>query len=171
MSSVWLENVLSKQPARWLPPGYSDYGSLLTTAMENVVKETGTSSTDGSKDPSDLSQWKWGKNYQVEIEHPVLRQLPVIGSLTGPGVRPLSGSAYTVKAASREHGASERLTWDFADFDDSTLNLVTGESGIFLSPHYLDQWRAWYEGSTFAFPFSSAAIEKHKKHEMTIVPR
>src|SRR5258706_3611478 len=24
MSSVWLENVLAKQPARWLPPGYSD---------------------------------------------------------------------------------------------------------------------------------------------------
>ena len=26
MSSVWLENVLTKQPARWLPAGYSDYG-------------------------------------------------------------------------------------------------------------------------------------------------
>ena len=26
MSSVWLENVLTKQPPRWLPPGYSDYG-------------------------------------------------------------------------------------------------------------------------------------------------
>ena len=40
MSSVWLENVLTKQPARWLPPGYSDYGSLLTAAVENVVKQT-----------------------------------------------------------------------------------------------------------------------------------
>jgi penicillin amidase len=171
MSSVWLENVLAKQPARWLPPGYSDYGSLLTAAMENVVKETGTSSADGSNAPSDLNQWKWGGNYQVEIEHPVLRQLPLVGRLTGPGMRPLSGSAYTVKAVSREHGASERLTWDFADFDHSTLNLVTGESGIFLSPYYLDQWRAWYGGSTFAFPFSSAAIEKHKKHDMTLAPR
>jgi penicillin amidase len=171
MSSVWLENVLAKQPARWLPPGYSDYGSLLTAAMENVVKETGTFSADGSKAPSDLREWKWGKNYQVKIEHPVLRQLPVIGRLTGPGMRPLSGSGYTVKAVSRQHGASERLTWDFADFDHSTLNLVTGESGIFLSPYYLDQWRAWYEGSTFAFPFSSAAIKKHTKHEMTLAPR
>ena len=40
MSSVWLENVLTKQPARWLPPGYSDYGSLLTAAVENAVKQT-----------------------------------------------------------------------------------------------------------------------------------
>ena len=43
MSSVWLENVLTKQPARWLPSGYSDYGSLLTAAVENVVKQSGLS--------------------------------------------------------------------------------------------------------------------------------
>ncbi len=179
MSSVWLENVLTKQPARWLPAGFSDYGSLLTAAVENAVKQTGVAPRDASEDdatfapkvPSDLSQWKWGKNYFVEIHHLVLSQIPAIGRFTGPGAHPLSGSAYTVKAVGREFGPSERATWDFANFDESTLNLVTGESGIFLSPYYLDQWRAWYEGSTFAFPFTSAAIEKHKKHEMTLVPR
>jgi len=175
MSSVWLENVLTKQPARWLPPGFSDYGSLLTAAVENAVKQTGVGSRDAAtfagKVPTDLSQWKWGKNYPVEIEHYVLRQLPVIGRFTGPGPHPLSGSTYTVKAVGRGFGPSERLTWDFANFDDSTLNLVTGESGIFLSPYYMDQWAAWYEGSTFAFPFTSGAIEKNKKHEMTLGPR
>src|SRR5580698_2217808 len=40
MSSVWLENVLTKQPARWLPEGYSDYGGLLTAAVENAVRQT-----------------------------------------------------------------------------------------------------------------------------------
>jgi len=48
---------------------------------------------------------------------------------------------------------------------------VTGESGIFLSPYYMDQWAAWYGGSTFAFPFSQAAIEQHRAHEMTLMPR
>jgi penicillin amidase len=163
MSSVWLENVLSKQPARWLPPGYSDYGSLLTAAIENAVKQ--------EEVPSDLSQWKWGKNYPVEIDHLVLSQLPVIGRFTGPGSHPLSGSNYTVKAVGRGFGASERLTWNFANFDESTLNVVTGESGIFLSPHYMDQWAAWYGGSTFAFPFSQAAVEQHRAHEMTLEPR
>jgi penicillin amidase len=175
MSSIWLENVLSKQPARWLPPGYSDYGSLLTTAVENVVKQARSGVDDpsraGAPAPSDLSQWKWGKNYPVEIEHPVLRQLPLIGRWTGPGLHPLSGSTYTVKAGSRGFGPSERLTWNFANFDESTMNVVTGESGIFLSPYYMDQWAAWYGGSTFALPFSSAAIEKHKRHEMTLDPR
>jgi len=162
MSSVWLENVLTKQPARWLPPGYSDYGSLLTAAVENAVKR--------EEVPSDLSQWKWGKNYPVEIDHLVLSQLPLIGHFTGPGLHPLSGSTYTVKAVGRGFGPSERLTWNFANFDESTLNVVTGESGIFLSPNYMDQWAAWYGGSTFAFPFSQAAVEQHRAHEMTLEP-
>jgi penicillin G amidase len=171
MSSVWLENVLSKQPARWLPPGYSDYGSLLTAAVENAVKQTANPSRVASGVPSDLNQWKWGANYPVEIDHLVLSHLPLIGRFTGPGLHPLSGSGFTVKAVGRGFGPSERATWNFANFDESTLNLVTGESGIFLSPHYMDQWAAWYGGSTFVFPFSRAAVEQHRAHEMDLVPR
>jgi penicillin amidase len=175
MSSVWLENVLTKQPARWLPPGFSDYGALLTTAAENVVKQNrpvaGNSATLDALAPADLNQWKWGKDYPVEIDHPVLSQLPLIGRFTGPGLHPLSGNNYTVKAVGRGFGPSERLTLNFANFDESTLNLVTGESGIFLSPYYLDQWKAWYEGSTFAFPFSQSAVEHHRAHEMTLEPK
>ncbi len=177
MSSVWLENVLTKQPARWLPTGYSDYGSLLTAAMENAVKHpqaelvADNSSGLDSRAPADLSQWTWGTNYPVEIDHMVLSQLPLIGRFTGPGLHPLSGSTYTVKAVGRGFGPSERLTWNFANFDESTLNLVTGESGIFLSPYYMDQWAAWYGGSTFAFPFSQAAVAQHRAHEMTLEPK
>ena len=147
--------------------GYSEYGSLLTAAVENAVRETGNP----SKVPSDLSQWKWGNNYPVEIDHLVLGQLPLIGRFTAPGSHPLSGNNYTVKAVGRGFGPSERLTWNFANFDESTLNLVTGESGIFLSPYYTDQWQAWYGGSTFVFPFSHAAVEQHHAHEMTLEPK
>src|SRR5208282_3992041 len=187
MSSVWLENVLSKEPARWLPSGYSDYGSLLTTAVENVVRQAGRSA-EGASTPdsgarsvpssglssglsSDLSQWKWGNTNRVEIDHPLLSKLPLIGRFTGPGSHPISGSGQTVKQVGRELGPSERATWSFASFDESTLNLVTGESGIFLSPYYMDQWAVWWGGSTFAFPFSRDAVERHRAHQMTLVPK
>ncbi|MGA9527833.1 MAG: penicillin acylase family protein [Terriglobales bacterium] len=162
MSTVWLENVLSKQPARWLPSGYSDYGALLTAAMENALKQPDV--------PSDLTKWTWGENYWVEVEHPILSHLPLVGRFTGPGRHPLSGDHYTVKAGDRNFGSSERLTWNFEDFDESTLNLVTGESGVFLSPYYLDQWRGWYEGSTFTIPFSPEAVARHRTHELTLAP-
>ncbi len=163
MSTVWLENVLSKQPPRWLPSGYSDYGAVLAAAIENTLKQSGI--------PADLAKWKWGENYQVEIDHPILSRLPLIGRFTGPSHLPLSGSHSTVKQVDRNFGPSERATWNFADFDSSTLNVVTGESGIFLSPHYLDQWKAWYTGSTFTLPFSPAAVESHRVHELTLEPR
>jgi len=163
MSTVWLENTLNKQPARWLPSGYSDYGALLCAAMESALSQKSA--------PPDLTKWKWGEDYPIKIEHPVLSRLPLLGRFTGPGRRPLSGDSYTVKAVGRHFGASERATWNFANLDDSTLNLVTGESGVFPSAHYMDQWRAWYGGSTFSLPFSAAAVEKHRAHEMTLEPK
>ena len=162
LATVWLETVLAKQPARWLPAGYSDYESVLTAAVENVLKKPDV--------PAEIGDWKWGKHYFVDIEHPVLRNLPLIGRWTAPGRHPLNGSGITVKAVGRGFGPSERLTWNFANFDQSTLNVVTGESGIWLSPYYLDQWKAWYGGSTFEFVFSAQAVEMGKKHEMKLVP-
>jgi len=163
MSTVWLENVLSKQPARWLPPGFADYGALLTAAMEHALQEPGV--------PTDLARWKWGETYPLELDHPVLRLLPIVGRFTGPGRNPLGGDHYTVDQVYGLLGPSERLTWNFADFDASTLNLVTGESGEFLSPHYMDQWPAWYGGSTFTLPFSRAAVAQHRAHELVLQPR
>ena len=163
MSTVWLENVLSKQPARWLPPGFADYGALLTAAMEHALQEPGV--------PSDLAHWKWGETYPLELDHPVLRLLPLVGRFTGPGRHPLGGDHYTVDQVYGLLGPSERLTWNFADFDASTLNLVTGESGMLLSPNYMDQWLAWYGGSTFTLPFSPAAVQQHRTHDLVLQPK
>jgi penicillin amidase len=174
MSSVWLEGVLTRQPARWLPPGYSDYESLLTAALENAVAQTpgnSDSPQNWSSAPADLTKWKWGENYPIEINHLVLGRIPLIGRFTAPGKHPLSGSGFTVKAVGRGFGASERLTWDFSNFDNSTLNLVTGESGILLSAYYMDQWEAWYGGSTFPLPFTPAAVERERAHAMDLLPR
>jgi penicillin amidase len=90
---------------------------------------------------------------------------------TGPGVQPQSGSGYTVKAVSRNHGPSERLTVDLSDLDQTTLNLVTGEAGNFLSPYYMDQWKAWYEGFTFRLPYSSKAVQAAQQHELVMEPQ
>jgi penicillin G amidase len=165
MQSVWLENVIHHQPQRWLPSGYNSYDELLAAAVEAAV--------DGPQDskdaaPNDLASWKWGDFRPVEIQHPILGRIPLLQRWSGPGVRPQSGSGYTVKAVSRSHGPSERLTVDLSDLDQTTLNLVTGEAGNFLSPYYMDQWKAWYEGSTFKLPFSQKAVADSKRHELVL---
>ena len=75
-----------------------------------------------------------------------------------------------MKQVGRSFGPSERMTVDFANLDESTLNIVTGESGNIFSPHYLDQWKAWYEGTTYALPFSEQAVERAANHRLQLIP-
>ena len=162
LSSVWLENVLVKKPHRWLPEKYSSYETLLAAAVEAAVS--------GADVPGDLSHWTFGRFHPVDIEHPVLSRIPLLSHWAAPGLHEQSGGSFAVKAVGREVGPSERFTADLANFDQSTLNTVTGQSGNLLSPYYMDQWKAWYEGSTFVFPFSAQATQKGKQHELVLEP-
>ena len=161
MDTVWLENVLDHQPARWLPPNFPNYDSFLTAALDEALKQT----------PQDLTSWKWGPQQSVTIQNPVLGRLPILRRWTGPGRVPQSGSGETVKADGRDNGPSERFTTDLSNLDASTLNLVTGESGNLFSPYYMDQWKAWYNGYTFLLPFSKTAVENSATHRLMLQPK
>ena len=168
MQSVWLENVVHHEPQRWLPAPYGNYDDLLAAAVEAAVSDPPNNPEAKERAPRDLASWKWGNFRPVEIEHPILGQIPLLRHWAGPGIQPQSGSPYTVKAVSRSHGPSERLTVDLSDLDQTTLNLVTGEAGNFLSPYYMDQWKAWYEGYTFRLPYSQKAVAESKQHELVL---
>ncbi len=162
MKTVWLQNVMLHQPKRWLPEKYSNYDELLTAAVEAAVN--------GPDAPKDLGAWRWGRVNAIAIEHPVLGKIPGLERGTAPGIKEQSGSGYTVKAVTRHHGPSERFTANLADLDQSTLNTVTGQDGNFLSPYYMDQWKAWYEGSTYALPFTQQAVEASRVHRLVLQP-
>lgn len=162
METVWLQNVLLHQPKRWLPGKYPNYDELLTAAVEAAV---------GAPDvPKDLSSWHWGRVNAVDIEHPVLGKIPLLRRWGAPGVQEQSGSKFTVKAVTRNHGPSERFTANLADLDGSRLNVVTGQAGNFLSPYYMDQWQAWHEGYTFSLPFSAKAVDAAASHRLVLNP-
>ncbi len=160
--SMWLENILLHRPKRWLPEAFPNYDELLASAVEAAVN--------GPTVPKDLASWRWGEFNAVDIEHPVLGKIPLVRRWAAPGVQEQSGSLYTVKAVTRHHGPSERFTANLADLDQLTLNIVTGQSGNFLSPYYMDQWKAWYGGTTFMLPYSATAVEAAKAHRLTLEP-
>jgi len=162
MRSVWLENILLHHPKRWLPDKYPNYDELLAAAVDAAVS--------GPEAPKDLATWRWGAFNAVEIQHPILGRIPVLRHWSGPGLQEQSGSGYTVKAVTPLHGPSERFTANLADLDQSTLNTVTGQGGNFLSPYYMDQWKVWYEGTTFQLPFSAKAVEAAKAHLLVLEP-
>jgi penicillin amidase len=100
----------------------------------------------------------------------VLGKIPGLRRWAAPGIKEQSGSGYTVKAVTPHHGPSERFTANLADLDQSTLNTVTGQGGNFLSPYYMDQWKAWYEGFTFTLPFTQQAVDASGAHRLVLEP-
>jgi penicillin amidase len=162
MRPVWLENILSHQPARWLPDGYVNYDALLTAAVEGAVSD--------AEAPHALATWRWGRVHRVDIKHPFWSNFPILKRAAGPGPQPLSGDGETVKQVSAHFGPSERLTVDFSDLDNSTLNIVNGQSGNIFDEHYNDQWNAYSQGTTFALPFSAAAVQRAGVHHLKLEP-
>lgn len=159
--TVWLENLLTNQPPQWLPANFLNYDELIAAATEQALK----------KAPQDLNSWSWGTENSLTIQNPVLGKVPILQRWTGTGANAQSGSVYTVKAVGHAHGPSERFTADLSNWDDSTLNTVTGQSGNFLSPYYMDQWSAWYTGHTFKLPFSKTAVENAAQHRLMLEPK
>jgi penicillin amidase len=162
-----LEEIVTHQEPRWLPRQYSNWDDFLVAAVVLGLAE--------EKAPADLSKWQYGAIHTVDIEHPIFAESAplrtLLGRPTGTGVRPQSGDGTTVKQVGHTFGPSERFTADFSNFDNSTLNLVLGQSGNPDSPWFLDQFPAWYHGTTYLLPFSDAAVNAAAQHTLTLTPR
>ncbi len=162
LEPVWLENVLTYQPPRWLPKQFANYNELLTAAVDEAMLDHDA--------PRALSTWRWGKVYQIYVKHPFWSNFPVL-KRAGPGPQPLSGDDQTIKQVRKEFGPSERFTADMSDLDNSTLNIVNGQSGNIFDDHFNDQWDAYYHGRTFPLPFSPEAVHHAAAHRLHLEPQ
>jgi penicillin amidase len=156
------EEIIMHASSDWLPPAYKNWDELLTDAVRKGMK-------DGHA-PSDVTRWSYGSWHLVDIEHPLAGFLPLIGRVAGTGEQPLSGDTTTVKQVGRTFGPSQRFTMDWSNIDGSTENIILGESGNPYSPYFRDQWNDWYNGTTFALPFTPAAVTAQTRHTLRLLP-
>lgn len=148
-----LEAILANNPARWLPPGTSNWNDLLTLITVRALRNAGA--------PHDLSRWRYGTMHSIEIGHPLFGSRPLLhwllGVATGTGPQPVGGDPTTIDAIGPAHGPSERFTADLANPAQTFANITTGESGNPASPWYLDQFLPWLHGVTFRLPLNDSA--------------
>jgi penicillin amidase len=156
------EEIVMHGSADWLPKKYKNWDELLTDAVRSGMER--------GKAPADVSDWKYGSWHVIDLEHPLAKFLPLIGRIAGTGEQPLSGDTTTVKQVGRDFGPSQRFTMDWSNIDGSTEDIVLGESGNPYSSYFRDQWNDWYNGTTFALPFSQAAVAAQTKHTLTLKP-
>ncbi len=156
------EEIVMHAKTDWLPPGYKNWDALLTAAVRKGMED--------GKAPANIAGWNYGSWHVVDIEHPLAKFLPFVGRIAGTGAHPQSGDTTTVKQVGRDFGPSQRFTMDWSNVDGSTENIVLGESGDPFSPYFRDQWNDWYGGTTFALPFSQAAVAAQTKHTLRLLP-
>ncbi|MDX2151267.1 MAG: penicillin acylase family protein [Bryobacteraceae bacterium] len=156
MASAVIESLLRERPAGWV----ADWDKMLTGAFADAADEA------RRIQGVNPNKWDWGRWNQADISHPVVSRIPWIGPRFSIGRVPMSGASTTVKQTTRRLGPSMRFVADAGDWDRSLLNVTIGESGHPLSPHYKDQWEAYYSGRSFPLPFSNVPA----KSTLTIEP-
>jgi penicillin amidase len=161
------EELLTHTPARWLPAGFANWDDFLAAVVQRGLRD--------AKAPANLSTWQFGKQYPLDIEHPLFSRSVwierLIGLPVGTGPQAHSGDGTTVKMISGGFGPSERFTADLSDPDHTTLDVVTGQSGNPASPYFMDQFPDWLRGSTYPRPFSASGIQASTVHTLTLNPR
>ncbi len=156
------EEIVTHAPAQWLPSGYSNWEEFLTAIAQRGLEDEHA--------PSDLKTWQYGQIRKIDLEHPLYGMIPWFKKSTGTGPQPRYGDPTTVDQMGATLGPSQRLTVDWSDLDNSTENIVFGQSGNPLSPWYGDQWPYWYGRTTFQLAFSEAAIAAGAKHTLRLTP-
>jgi penicillin G amidase len=165
MSSIFLQNVLTNNWTRWLPPGDADFKATLMASLEEGVRAIPALVGSNSR-----AAWQWGPTIPLTFHHPLAGSLPLVGSYMNVGPVPQAGTQTTVKQTTPTVGPSMRMVVDFSDFEKSVQNITLGESGQFLSPYYKDQFDAWNNGRSFPMLFSDQAVDSGTTHLLVLEP-
>lgn len=163
-SMSFLQTVLTDRPAKWLPDTYKNYDEVLAAAADRAV-----GMLEQESHSSRVQDWAWKQFDSLDMLHPLGRQgaLQMLLSISN---KPQSGTAYSVRAATRTHGPAMRFVANLANWDESILVLPAGQSGQVGSSHYADQFAYWYEGKPIYAPFSDSAESRARKHRLTLKP-
>ncbi len=140
-----IEKLLRTRPLGWVDKDDWDGWVLRNLATALRVGR--------ARQGSPVANWKWGQLLSWKLEHPVGKQLPLVNGFFDIGPVAMSGSGTTVKQTTATLGPSERMVADLGDWDNSVQNVTVGESGHVASPHYKDEWEAYYVGKSFPMQF------------------
>ncbi len=161
-SAFALEEIVMHAKPEWLPKEYKNWDALLTAAVRKGMRSGNA--------PGNLDHWTYGSWHVVDVEHPLAAFLPFLSRVAGTGPQPQSGDGTTVKQVGRTLGPSQRFTMDWSNIDGATENVVMGESSNPYSSYFRDQWNDWYNGTTFALPFTPAAVAAQTHHTLRLLP-
>lgn len=127
----------------------------------------------------DISSWQWERVHFIEHPHAfstisVLKQFFHIGPFSAPGGNETINNAGFILNGdgiyTAHYGPAMRIVIDFADIENATSILPTGNSGNIMSPHYNDQAEMYVKGEFRKMKMNKAEIQKSINRLMLLPP-
>ena len=155
MGTAVIEQLFRSRPEDW----FTDYDQVLVRALLDGVEE-------GVKmQGRDVRAWQYGMYNELQLKQPVVSELPWVGKYFNI-TAPMGGSTTTVRQTTRRAGPSMRFVADLADWENSRMVILSGQSGQPFSPHRKDQWPVYYGGGNLRMQYGSVeAVDT-----LTLVP-
>lgn len=158
----------------WTGGGSKSQQELLTGAAEDALAEL--TKLQG-KNPD---KWNWGKLHAITLTHGTFGESGIapIEALFNRGPYDTPGGSGVVNATGWSLGEgyatktvpSMRMVIDVSDWDASTWQNLTGQSGHAFHKNYTDQVEGWATGEQYAWAFSPEAVEAATKDTLTLAP-
>ncbi|MGH7709921.1 MAG: penicillin acylase family protein, partial [Gemmatimonadaceae bacterium] len=161
----WLEQEL-RRPGRGRALGANPErarDSLLMLAMDDAI------ATITRRVGSDRSKWVWGEVHVARFPHRLSRKYDLPAASRG-------GDGTTVYATGgpefrQSSGASFREIIDLADFDNSWVTNVPGQSADPRSKHYSDLLQLWGRDEYFPLVYTRSRVERETEAVLWLMPR
>lgn len=153
-----LWRLVTERPEHLKDPQHESWQEQLLAAVDAVLERTAERGTP-------LAAATWGSANRSAIGHPLSAALPgfLRRHLDAPPL-PLAGDTHMPRVQGRGFGASQRMAVSPGREDSAVFHMPGGQSGHFLSPHYLAGHEDWAEGRPS--PLLPGATE----HTLTLRP-
>ena len=169
-----LELQLETPDSEWWTAGGTTADEMLLGAAEDALAEL------TKLQGSDPAKWRWGKLHAITLTHGTFGESGIgpIEALFNRGPYEASGGSGVVNATGWALGEgyatstvpSMRMVIDVSDWDASTWQNLTGQSGHAFHPHYTDQTEGWAKGEQYAWAFTPEAVTAAAKDTLTLTP-
>ncbi|MCW5963194.1 MAG: penicillin acylase family protein [Bryobacterales bacterium] len=153
MSDTVLQWMLSERPGLLS----ENYDAWLMETFAKVLQDA------RGRLGGDLSRWQYKAVSRITVDHPIFARVPLVGRYFSLGGKVVSGSPSSPKQVTARLGPSQRFVADLGDWEKSLANVTIGISGHPFSSHYRDQWKAFYNGTSFPMPFRSPTIAAEQR--------
>jgi len=133
----------------------------------------------------DTSKWNWGDMHVLNLTHSTLGAsgVPPIEALFNRGPFRTSGGSIIVNATGSNEALeppeaytvasypSERVIYDFSDFNNSVAIHTTGESGHAYHPHYVDMTPLWANIEYYPMWWNLESIMADAEGHLVLTPK